>query len=136
MEGKVFYVWFDVFIEYIVCVQEWVDVGKGIDWECWWCIDKGVDDVIYIQFMGKDNVFFYILLFFVMIFGLGELWKLVDYIKLFNYLNYDGGQFSILCGCGVFMDQVLLILFVDYWCWWLLSYVLESSDVEFIWENF
>jgi methionyl-tRNA synthetase len=26
--------------------------------------------------------------------GSGEPWKLVDYLKSFNYLNYDGGQFS------------------------------------------
>ncbi|HCQ59978.1 MAG TPA: methionine--tRNA ligase, partial [Sulfitobacter sp.] len=54
MEGKVFYVWFDAPIEYIACAQEWVDTGKGSDWESWWRTDKGADDVRYTQFMGKD----------------------------------------------------------------------------------
>jgi methionyl-tRNA synthetase len=36
MDGKVFYVWFDAPIEYIACAQEWVDAGKGSDWESWW----------------------------------------------------------------------------------------------------
>jgi methionyl-tRNA synthetase len=146
MEGKVFYVWFDAPIEYIACAQEWVDAGKGPApepgadkdsvWARWWRTDKGADDVRYTQFMGKDNVPFHTLSFPVTILGSGEPWKLVDYIKSFNYLNYDGGQFSTSRGRGVFMDQALEILPADYWRWWLLSNVPESSDAEFTWEHF
>jgi len=136
MEGKVFYVWFDAPIEYIASAQEWVEAGKGDDWERWWRTDKGADDVTYTQFMGKDNVPFHTLSFPATILGSGEPWKLVDYIKSFNYLNYDGGQFSTSQGRGVFMDQALDILPSDYWRWWLLSHAPESSDAEFTWENF
>jgi len=136
MEGKVFYVWFDAPIEYIACAQEWVDAGKGEDWARWWRTDKGAEDVTYTQFMGKDNVPFHTLSFPATILGSGEPWKLVDYIKSFNYLNYDGGQFSTSRGRGVFMDQALEILPADYWRWWLLSHAPESSDAEFTWENF
>mgnify|MGYP006061268423 FL=1 len=136
MEGKVFYVWFDAPIEYIACAREWVDAGKGSDWERWWRTDKGADDVSYYQFMGKDNVPFHTLSFPATILGSGEPWKLVDYIKSFNYLNYDGGQFSTSQGRGIFMDQALEILPSDYWRWWLLSHAPESSDSEFTWENF
>ena len=136
MEGKVFYVWFDAPIEYIACSQEWVDAGKGSDWKRWWRTDQGADDVTYTQFMGKDNVPFHTLSFPATILGSGEPWKLVDYIKSFNYLNYDGGQFSTSRGRGVFMDQALEILPADYWRWWLLSNAPESSDAEFTWENF
>ena len=136
MEGKVFYVWFDAPIEYIACAQEWVDAGKGSDWERWWRTDKGADDVTYTQFMGKDNVPFHTLSFPATILGSGEPWKLVDYIKSFNYLNYEGGQFSTSRGRGVFMDQALEILPADLWRWWLLSHAPESSDAEFTWENF
>ncbi|KPA23121.1 Methionine--tRNA ligase [Shimia sp. SK013] len=136
MEGKVFYVWFDAPIEYIACAQEWVDAGKGDDWERWWRTDKGADDVTYTQFMGKDNVPFHTLSFPATILGSEEPWKAVDYIKSFNYLNYDGGQFSTSRGRGVFMDQALELLPSDYWRWWLLSHAPESSDSEFTWENF
>ena len=136
MEGKVFYVWFDAPIEYIACAQEWVDAGKGKDWERWWRTDKGAEDVTYTQFMGKDNVPFHTLSFPATILGSGEPWKLVDYIKSFNYLNYDGGQFSTSRGRGVFMDQALEILPADYWRWWLLSNAPETSDTEFTWELF
>ncbi|EAQ01911.1 methionyl-tRNA synthetase [Pseudooceanicola batsensis HTCC2597] len=136
MEGKVFYVWFDAPIEYIACAQEWVDAGKGTDWERWWRTDKGAEDVRYTQFMGKDNVPFHTLSFPATILGSGEPWKLVDYIKSFNYLNFEGGQFSTSRGRGVFMDQALEILPADYWRWWLLSHAPESSDAEFTWANF
>ncbi|MFD1193384.1 methionine--tRNA ligase [Seohaeicola saemankumensis] len=138
MEGKVFYVWFDAPIEYIACGAEWAEAqGLGAEgWERWWRTDKGAGDVTYTQFMGKDNVPFHTLSFPATIIGSGEPWKLVDYIKSFNYLNYDGGQFSTSRGRGVFMDQALEILPADYWRWWLLSHAPESSDAEFTWENF
>ncbi|MBT9244497.1 methionine--tRNA ligase [Gemmobacter fulvus] len=138
MEGKVFYVWFDAPIEYIAGTAEWADAnGKtDADWERWWRTDKGASDVTYYQFMGKDNVPFHTLSFPATILGSGEPWKMVDYLKSFNYLNYDGGQFSTSRGRGVFMDQALSILPADYWRWWLLSHAPESSDSEFTWENF
>ena len=138
MEGKVFYVWFDAPIEYIAATAEWAD-ANGLDdaaWQRWWRTDKGAADVTYYQFMGKDNVPFHTLSFPATILGSGEPWKLVDYLKSFNYLNYEGSQFSTSQGRGVFMDQALSILPADYWRWWLLSHAPESSDAEFTWENF
>jgi len=138
MEGKVFYVWFDAPIEYIAAAGEWAEAnGKAdADWQRWWRTDKGAEDVKYVQFMGKDNVPFHTLSFPATILGSGEPWKMVDHLKSFNYLNYDGGQFSTSQGRGVFMDQALEILPADYWRWWLLSHAPESSDSEFTWENF
>ncbi|WP_415919972.1 methionine--tRNA ligase [Tateyamaria sp. SN6-1] len=136
MEGKVFYVWFDAPIEYIACAGEWADAQGGADWERWWRTDKGADDVRYTQFMGKDNVPFHTLSFPATILGSGEPWKMVDHLKSFNYLNYDGGQFSTSQGRGVFMDQALELLPADYWRWWLLSNCPETSDSEFTWTLF
>ncbi len=138
MEGKVFYVWFDAPIEYIAATAEWADAhGKDdSEWERWWREDKGADGVRYIQFMGKDNVPFHTLSFPATIMGSGEPWKLVDYIKSFNFLQYEGGQFSTSLNRGIFMDQALEILPSDYWRWWLLAHAPEHSDSEFTWENF
>ncbi|MBY6139277.1 methionine--tRNA ligase [Leisingera daeponensis] len=138
MEGKVFYVWFDAPIEYIAAASEWAEKNglADADWQRWWRTDKGAEDVKYVQFMGKDNVPFHTLSFPATILGSGEPWKMVDHLKSFNYLNYDGGQFSTSQGRGVFMDQALEILPADYWRWWLLSHAPESSDSEFTWENF
>ncbi len=138
MEGKVFYVWFDAPIEYIAATKEWADARGEPDaaWRRWWRLDEGAEDVRYTQFMGKDNVPFHTLSFPATIIGSGEPWRLVDYIKSFNYLTYDGGQFSTSQGRGVFQDQALSILPADYWRWWLLSHAPEGSDAEFTWENF
>ena len=138
MEGKVFYVWFDAPIEYIACASEWTEANglSDEDWQRWWRTDKGADDVTYTQFMGKDNVPFHTLSFPATILGSAEPWKMVDHLKSFNYLNYDGGQFSTSQGRGIFMDQALEILPADYWRWWLLSHAPESSDSEFTWPNF
>ena len=138
MEGKVFYVWFDAPIEYIAGTAEGTD-ARGLPdsaWRRWWRLDEGAGDVTYTQFMGKDNVPFHTLSFPATLIGSGEPWKLVDYIKSFNYLTYDGGQFSTSQGRGVFMDQALSILPADYWRWWLLSHAPESGDSEFTWDNF
>ncbi|WP_304619747.1 methionine--tRNA ligase [Paracoccus sediminilitoris] len=138
MEGKVFYVWFDAPIEYIAATAEWADANgrSDADWRSWWRKDEGAEDVTYTQFMGKDNVPFHTLSFPATLIGSGEPWKMVDYIKSFNYLTYDGGQFSTSQGRGVFMDHALSILPADYWRWWLLSHAPESGDSEFTWENF
>lgn len=138
MEGKVFYVWFDAPIEYIAATAEWAD-ANGLDdaaWESWWRTDKGADDVHYVQFMGKDNVPFHTLSFPATLMGSGEPWKLVDFIKSYNWLTYEGGKFSTSQGRGIFMNQALEVMPSDYWRWWLLSNAPESSDSDFTWESF
>ena len=138
MDGKVFYVWFDAPIEYIACAAEWAEQNglTAADWERWWRTERGADDVRYTQVMGKDNVPFHTLSFPATLIGSGEDWKRVDFIKSFNYLTYDGGQFSTSLGRGIFMDQALEILPADYWRWFLLSHAPETSDSEFTWEGF
>jgi methionyl-tRNA synthetase len=133
-EGKVFYVWFDAPIEYIGATKEWADLDAGArDWRSWWF---NADDVRYTEFLGKDNIPFHTINFPITIMGSGEPWKLVDYIKGFNYLTYQGGQFSTSQKRGVFMDAALEILPADYWRYALLAAAPESDDSEFTWENF
>ena len=138
LENKVFYVWFDAPIEYIAATAEWendnnIEAGT---WETWWKLDKGAKDVSYFQFMAKDNIPFHTLSFPATLIGSNQSWKLVDYIKGFNWLLYEGGKFSTSEGRGVFMDQALDLLPSDYWRWWLLSNAPESSDSDFTWESF
>ena len=138
LEGKVFYVWFDAPIEYIAATAEWADQNGLSDsaWERWWREDKGANDVYYVQFMAKDNIPFHTLSFPATIMGSNEPWKLVDYVKGFNWLLYEGGKFSTSQKRGVFMDQALKTLSADYWRWWLLSNAPEGSDTDFTWESF
>jgi methionyl-tRNA synthetase len=134
-EDKVFYVWFDAPIEYIGATVEWSEQTGG-DWERWWRLDKGADDVRYVQVMGKDNVAFHTVSFPATILGSEEPWKLVDVLKAFNWLNWYGGKFSTSQGRGVFMDQALDLAGPDYWRWWLTANAPEGSDTAFTWEQF
>jgi methionyl-tRNA synthetase len=136
LKGKVFYVWFDAPIEYIGATKEWADAnGKGDAWRDWW-YGEAAKDVRYYEFMGKDNIPFHTVGFPVTIMGSGEPWKLVDRLKGSNYINYDGGKFSTSQKRGVFMDTALEILPADYWRYYLMANMPESSDSNFTWEHF
>ncbi|HEX3756162.1 MAG TPA: methionine--tRNA ligase [Rhizomicrobium sp.] len=136
LKGKVFYVWFDAPIEYIAATKEWADRnGKGDAWKNWWFGDAA-KDVIYWEFMGKDNVPFHTIIFPAMQMGTGEPWHLVDKLKGFNYLNYDGGKFSTSGKRGIFMDAALEVAPADYWRYYLIANAPESSDSNFTWEHF
>ena len=135
-ENKVFYVWFDAPIAYIAATKEWSENNSNQEWKKWWITDQGADEVYYVQFMAKDNIPFHTLSFPATIFGSGENWKLVDYIKGFNWLLYEGGKFSTSEKRGIFMDVALKIFPADYWRWWLLTNAPENSDTNFTWDSF
>jgi methionyl-tRNA synthetase len=133
-EGKVFYVWFDAPIEYIGATKEWSDAAPDTrDWKSWWYDPK---DVHYVQFMAKDNIPFHTVTFPATIMGSGEPWKLVDYVKGFNWLNYYGGKFSTSSHRGVFMAEALELLPADYWRYQLMANAPEGADATFTWETF
>src|SRR6185503_3218430 len=134
LKEKVFYVWFDAPIEYIGATWEWaVAHGKGETWRRWW---YEAEDVRYVEFLGKDNVPFHTVGFPVTILGSGEPWKLVDQLKGFNYLNYEGGKFSTSDKRGVFMDTALELLPADYWRYYLMANSPEGADSNFTWPHF
>lgn len=133
-EDKVYYVWFDAPIEYIGATKERADaLGLGDEWKSWW---YDATDVRYVQFMAKDNLPFHTVMFPATIMGTQEPWKLADYIKGFNWLDYYGGKFSTSRRHGVFMDGALDILPTDYWRYFLIANAPESGDSTFTWEHF
>ena len=133
-EDKVFYVWFDAPIEYLGATKEWADADPASrDWRSWW---YDTNDVRYLQFMGKDNIPFHTINFPITIMGSEEPWKLVDYVKGFNYLTYYGGKYSTSEHRGVFMNDAIELLPADFWRYALLANAPESDDSEFTWEGF
>ncbi|MFE7801306.1 methionine--tRNA ligase [Nocardia sp. NPDC057440] len=133
-QGKVFYVWFDAPLGYLAATKEWSDADpRRADWKSWWF---DAEDVRYTEFMGKDNVPFHSVMFPAMQLGVREPWKMVDYIKSFNWLNYYGGKFSTSQHRGVFTDDALELLPADYWRYFMIANAPESDDVSFTWELF
>ncbi|MEH6494195.1 MAG: methionine--tRNA ligase [Pseudomonas marincola] len=134
MEDKVYYVWFDAPIGYIAATKEWSDEDpENRDWKSWW---YEADDVRYTEFMAKDNIPFHTVTFPGTQIGSREPWKMVDYIKGFNWLNYYGGKFSTSQQRGIFMTDAIEMLPADYWRYYLLANAPESSDASFTWEGF
>ena len=132
-EDKVFYVWFDAPIGYVSATKSWGEAAAGRDWKSWW---YDAQDVRYTQFMAKDNLPFHTIMWPATILGTREPWKLADYIKGFNWLNYYGGKFSTSSKRGVFLDQALEIAPADYWRYMLMASAPESADSAFTWEQF
>ncbi|MGC1308045.1 MAG: methionine--tRNA ligase [Phormidesmis sp.] len=131
-EDKVFYVWFDAPIGYVSATKTLGD-REDKDWKSWW---YNAQDVRYTQFMAKDNLPFHTIMWPATILGTREPWKMADYIKGFNWLNYYGGKFSTSSKRGVFLDQALEIAPADYWRYMLMASAPESADSAFTWEQF
>jgi methionyl-tRNA synthetase len=132
-EDKVFYVWFDAPIGYIAAAVEWAEQARDRDWRAWW---QGGEEVRYLQFLAKDNVPFHAVSFPATILGSGLPLKLVDTIKGFNWLTFEGGKFSTSAQRGLFTDTALALLPPDSWRWWLAANAPESSDADFTVERF
>ena len=61
------------------------------------------------QFLAKDNVPFHAVCFPATLLGSGLPFKLVDTIKGFNWLTFEGGKFSTSAGHGIFTDTALAL---------------------------
>lgn len=134
-EDKVFYVWFDAPIAYISFTKEWACSNDNKDlWKSWWFDDN--NEINYVQFMGKDNVPFHAIFFPAMLIGTNLNWKMVDYIKGFNWLTYEHGKFSTSSKRGVFIDQALELFPADFWRYYLLANIPENSDSDFNFKDF
>lgn len=133
-EDKVFYVWFDAPNGYISITQDWAEhIGQPEAWREWWF---GGEEIRYTQFMAKDNVPFHAVMWPAILLGSDQKWHMVDYIKGFNWLNYEGGKFSTSQKRGVFTDVALELFPVDYWRYYLMANVPESSDADFNFADF
>lgn len=133
-EDKVFYVWFDAPNGYISITMDWAQKMSSPDaWKQWWLEPEQVH---YTQFMAKDNVPFHAVMWPAILLGTEQPWKMVDYIKGFNWLNYCGGKFSTSQKRGVFTDVALELFPADYWRYYLMANVPESSDADFSFTDF
>lgn len=134
LEDKVFYVWFDAPIGYIGITKQWSDEKPNErNWADWWL---NPDDVNYTEFMGKDNIPYHTISFPATLKGTGEGWKMVDFLKGMNYLNFAGGKFSKSAHRGIFLDEAIQEFPADYWRYWLIANAPESNDTDFSFDAF
>jgi methionyl-tRNA synthetase len=133
-EGKVFYVWFDAPIGYIGISMEWARqvAGDRERWRDWWKNPS----VRLVQFMAKDNIPFHTVTWPATMMGADDGFILADFIKGFEWLNYEGGKFSTSANRGVFTDRALELFPPDYWRYALVFMAPEGADTNFTWEKF
>jgi methionyl-tRNA synthetase len=132
-EDKVFYVWFDAPNGYISMTKEWAQAQGTPDlWEVYW---KDPDTRL-VQFMAKDNVPFHTIIWPAMLMGADVGYNLADFIKGFEYLNYESGKFSTSEKRGVFTDTALAEFPADYWRYYLVTIAPERADSDFTWHGF
>ena len=130
---KVFYVWFDAPIGYISITKQWAKhQGNPKLWEKYW---KDPDTYL-INFIGKDNVPFHAITFPATLAGANDGFHFADYIKAFQWLNYERLKFSSSQRIGIFTDTALELYPADYWRYYIMKIAPERHDTDFLWTEF
>ena len=131
-EDKVFYVWFDAPIGYISITKQLFDErGESEKWKDYW---TGENSKI-IHFLGKDNIAFHTVTWPAVLYASGYA-NLPHQVKSLEFLNYEGEKFSTSRKWGIFTDEAVDWFPADYWRYYLLSILPESSDADFVWAEF
>lgn len=129
-KGKVLYGWFENHICYISSTLKYLK-EKGIDGKEYWNTSK-----IY-HFIGKDIVYHHYLFLSAMRMGIGEEFKLPDFIPTRGHLLLQGHKFSKSRGWYVGLREFLQSFPADYLRYYLASITPYSqSDVNFDWDEF
>ncbi len=130
---KVFYVWFDAPIGYISISMEWAKQQGNPDlWKKFW---KDPETYV-VNFIGKDNVPFHAITFPATLAGADDGFNLANYIKAFQWLNYEKQKFSSSQKIGIFTDTALQLYPADYWRYYIMKIAPERHDTDFLWTEF
>jgi len=87
-EGKVLYVWFDAPIGYISSTREWAaERGTPELWKDYW----QNPETRLVHFIGKDNIFFHVLMFPAMLMAYGK-YVLPENVPANEYLNLEASS--------------------------------------------
>ncbi len=128
-EDQTLFVWFDAPIAYIGITKEWQDSK----WENYWMSEE----TKLIQFMGKDNIFFHTIFFPATLLGANLGFSMVNTIRSYEFLNWEGKKFSKSRGVGMDLEQALSVVKnPDYWRFALMAIAPENADTDFTTDGF
>ncbi len=125
-EGKTIYVWFEAVLGYISAVIE-----KSPEWERYW---KDRDTRI-VFFVGKDNIPFHVIVLPALLMANGGGYTLPTTTASTEYLMYEGDKFSKSRRWGIWIDEALGLMPVDYWRFVLVYIRPETRDTSFSWAT-
>ncbi|BBD71777.1 methionine--tRNA ligase [Sulfodiicoccus acidiphilus] len=131
-EGKTIYVWFEALLGYLSATVEFFErKGKKEEWLNFW---KGQDVRSY-YFMGKDNIPFHAVILPAMLLASKKGYSLPYMIAASEYLLYEGQKFSKSRKVGIWIDEALEIMDVEYWRYLLIRLRPEERDMNFAWKE-
>ncbi len=131
-EGKTIYVWFEAVLGYISAVKEYFEKrGQPEKWKEFW-LDPSTKAVF---FVGKDNIPFHVIILPALIMANGGGYTTRLTTSSTEYLNYEGDKFSKSRRWGIWIDEALKLLPVDYWRFVLVYMRPENRDVDFTWTS-
>lgn len=129
-KGKVFYGWFDNHLAYISTALKFLN-DKGLDGKNFW---NSAD--IY-HFIGKDIVYHHYLFLPAMRIGIGNEFKLPDYIPTRGHLMLQSKKISKSRNWYIGLKDFLGIYPADYLRFYLaLITPYSQDDLNFDWEEF
>ncbi len=130
-EGKTIYVWMEAVLGYISAVIEYFqNKGNPDGWKEFW-LDKETKSV---YFIGKDNIPFHTIIFPALLMASGKGYILPWTVASTEYLLFEEQKFSKSRGIGIWIDEALELLPVDYWRFVLLATRPETKDTNFSWK--
>lgn len=129
-EGKVFYGWFDNHLAYISSTLKFLN-DNGIDGKEFW----NSADVYH--FIGKDIVYHHYLFLPAMRIGIGEEYKLPDYIPTRGHLTLESKKISKSRNWYIGLKEFLSYYPADYLRFYLISInPYSQDDLNFDWDDF
>lgn len=129
-QGQVFYGWFDNHLAYISSALKFLN-DKGIDGKKFW---NSAD--IY-HFIGKDIVYHHYLFLPAMRIGIGEEYKLPDYIPTRGHLTLQSKKISKSRNWYIGLKEFLKYYPTDYLRFYLISInPYSQDDINFDWDEF
>lgn len=128
--GQVFYGWFDNHLAYISSALKFLN-DKGIDGKEFW----NSADVYH--FIGKDIVYHHYLFLPAMRIGIGEEYKLPDYIPTRGHLTLQSKKISKSRNWYIGLKEFLKYYPTDYLRFYLIVInPYSQDDVNFDWDEF
>ncbi len=132
LEDKTVYVWFEALLGYISATIEYFErLGNPDGWREYWMDER--TRVVF--FIGKDNIPFHAIMLPAMLIASGEKFVLPYTISATEYLLYEGRKFSKSQRVGIWIDEALHILPVDYWRFILIYIRPEARDTNLTWDQ-
>jgi len=129
-KGQVFYGWFDNHLAYISSAVKFLN-DKGIDGKEFW---NSAD--IY-HFIGKDIVYHHFLFLPAMRLGIGEEYKLPDYIPTRGHLTLQSKKISKSRNWYIGLKEFLGYYRADYLRFYLIAInPYSQDDLNFDWDEF